>query len=256
LVDPPYQVSIDEQYVDPKSFQIPYLRDGTRQEMYRKHMEDPISWSIQKLSEHYGTSRDRTNAVIFLMGRREELQAKLGAVKIPTEHQSMYDKHRLDAEAHTPEKLSEEFGIDISQVYDVLKNLKIHYARLNTLQKSEEHKGGIMAKMEEEGIETSFKEIPNEGRLARTYLPRFFRDDAEEETLRDLKRLIAKDTRAKVEPAIDDYVNAPDRSNLLAPEEPNNAQVKTDTFSRWKFAYRDSSKLTQQPTMIRTRSGG
>lgn len=249
-------VEFDEHSVDPKTVQIPYLRDKTRMEMYQKHKSDPMTWDVKKLSLHYGTSIDRTNAVLFLMKRREELQAKLGAVDVSPEHKSMYDKHVSDPETHTPEKLSEEFGINVAQVHEILANLKMHFARLNTLQASEDHMTSMMAEYEEDGIDTSFKEIPHEGRLEKRYTPRFFGDDEEKEAVENLKRLIARDTRAVVEPSVADFMSIADRSQLVAPEQPNRAQVKTDGLSRWKFAYRDSSKIESQPTMIRTRTGG
>ena len=249
-------IEFDEHYVDPKTVSIPYLRDKTRVEMYQKHKSDPETWDVKKLSLHYGTSIDRTNAVLFLMKQREEVQNKLGAHDLSPEHKSMYEKHMSDPETNTPQKLSEEFGINLPQVHEILANLKIHFARLNNLQASEDHMTSMMAEYEEDGIDTSFKEIPHEGRLEKRYTPRFFGDDEEKEAVESLKRLIARDTRAVIEPSVNDFMSYADKSQLIVPEQPNRAQVKTDGLSRWKFAYRDSSKLESQPTMIRTRTGG
>jgi hypothetical protein len=49
--------------------------------MYKKYKHDPINWSIQNLSNHYGTSLERTRAVLFLMQKRDEEIAKI--TKLP-----------------------------------------------------------------------------------------------------------------------------------------------------------------------------
>ena len=254
--EPPYMIEFDEHYVDPKTIPVPYLRDSTRVEMYEKHKADPKAWDVKRLSQHYGTSLDRTNAVLFLMKRREEVQRNLGAVDLSPEHKSMYEKHVSDPETHTAEKLSEEYGINVQQVHEILQKLEIHFARLRTLHAAEEHMNAQMAQYEDEGVDTTFREIPKESQLEMKYTPRVFGDDEEQEAIADLKRLIARDTRAEVVPTVEDFLRNADRSQLVAPEQPNRAQVKTDHFSRWKFAFRDSSKIDTQPTMIRTRNGG
>jgi len=68
----PYMVS-DDTADDPSDVKIPYLKDEKRQEMFSLHIDDPERWSIQKLSQHYGTSLERTSAVIFLMQSRHDL---------------------------------------------------------------------------------------------------------------------------------------------------------------------------------------
>jgi hypothetical protein len=255
-VDPPYMVEFDEHYVDPKSIQVPYLRDKTRMEMYQKFKNEPLVWTLEKLSQHYGTSLDRTNAVLFLMQKREEMQKKLGVDDITSEQKHVFEKYMSDPLTFTPEKLSEESAIPLPQMHELLKNMKAHSERMNTLQDAENHYVSVMAVFEEQGIDTTFKEIPKDSRLAKKYHPIFFGDDQEEETVSQLKRQIAKDTRAVIEPSVDDYLKTADKSTLVAPQQPNHAQVKTDKFSRWKFAFKDTSKLGTQPTMIRTRGGG
>jgi Eukaryotic mitochondrial regulator protein len=254
--EPPYQVEFDMNSPDPRSVQVPYLRDHTRVEMYRKHVEDPVAWSVEKLSQHYGSSIDRTNAVLYLMGKREETQRKLGVIDMPEEHKKLYEKHTSDPAAFTAQVLSDESGLAVQQVQTILSNLQQHHARLTTLNDSEEHMATVMASLEGEGIDTSFREVSLDNTLAQKYTPRLFGDDEEEEAIALLKKLIEKETRAKVEPSVDEFINNARKQGIAAPEESNNAGVKTDSLSRWKFAFRDTSRVNVQPTMIRTRRGG
>ena len=263
--EPPYQISLDVHEVDLKSIQVPVLRDATRVAMYQKYKSDPSLWTIDKLSQEYGTSRDRTNAVIYLMTKREEMQRKLGVFDMTAEHKAMYEKHMADPENATPSSLSEEYGMNLEQVNQILANLGAHYARLGTLEASENHMATVLAGFEEEGLDTSFREIPSEGKLEGSYYPRFFKDHEEEENIRVLKQMIVRDTKAKVEPSVDDFFRNSSNSEEeglhppLPSEQPNNANVKTNTLSRWKFAFRDTSKSLQEGrpmTMVRTRRGG
>lgn len=63
---------------------IPYLRDETRQEMYKLYMEDPTEQAFLDISKKYGTSLIRTKAVIVLMSKRHTMisedEAKLHAL--------------------------------------------------------------------------------------------------------------------------------------------------------------------------------
>lgn len=254
--EPPYMVELGAHKVDYKDVQIPYLRDDKRWEMYQKHVSDPSLYTVEKLSLEYGASIDRTNAVLYLMAKRAEMHEKLGVTNLSDKHKEMYDKHVSDPAVFTVEALSEETGIDRSQVTQILSNLSEHFSRMATLDASKEHMESVMATFETAGIDTTFKEVANVGKLSQRYKPRLFGDDEEEEVKAELKTLIERDTRAKVEPSVDEFI-ARVRKEGVAPVEPANlANVSTDTLSRWKFAYRDSSRIQTQPTMVRTRRGG
>jgi hypothetical protein len=70
----PFQVS-DRSADDPANIKIPYMKDHKRQEMYLMHMQNPEENTIETLSKLYGTSLERTTAIIFLMRKRHEFIA-------------------------------------------------------------------------------------------------------------------------------------------------------------------------------------
>jgi len=70
----PFQVS-DTGGEDPANIKIPYMKDYKRQEMYLMHMQNPEENTIETLSKLYGTSLERTTAIIFLMRKRHEFIA-------------------------------------------------------------------------------------------------------------------------------------------------------------------------------------
>lgn len=214
--DTPYMVSIDEHIIDLPEVQVPYLRDQTRVEMYKKHKEDPQEWSVDKLSLHYGTSLDRTKAVLFLMSKREETQRKLGVLDIPPQHKTLYEKHKADPEGSPPDKLAEEFSLPVEQVHQIIANLDLHRVRTENHEYYDSQMGELLSSYEEMGINTSFREISRSGSLDYSYYPRLFGDDQEKNAIHELKKLIEKDTRARVEPRAEDYLQLHDRASLAA----------------------------------------
>lgn len=112
--EPEYGVT-DSDQMDPSGVKIAYLHDHVRVEMYNLHKSDPVEWSEEALSKHFGASLTRTRAVLILMKRREELRNELLGTtdgSVPTEWALLYNKHIEDREANTAEALYKELCID------------------------------------------------------------------------------------------------------------------------------------------------
>lgn len=56
-----------------KNLKIPFLADDEKQEIYMKYMEDQQLYSFRNLSQEYGTSLERTKAIVLLMKQRNDL---------------------------------------------------------------------------------------------------------------------------------------------------------------------------------------
>merc|ERR1719498_663921 len=95
--------------------------------------------------------------------------------------------------------------------------------------------------------------------FVQSYAPELLGDD-DFESAKDkyIKKLLAL-TKAERTTTFTSYEKRVlTRCNPL-PEEENRADVKIDTLSRWKYSFRDLTKLPKDaipnPTMIRTRKG-
>lgn len=91
----PYMVDTEVRSVAPSQIKVPYLSERLKQEMYGKHKQDSETWSVGALSKQYGTSMERTKAVLFLMRRREEFMKEKGFDIIPKDWYELYEKFKV-----------------------------------------------------------------------------------------------------------------------------------------------------------------
>ncbi|KAL6007386.1 Translation initiation factor eIF-2B subunit gamma [Asimina triloba] len=55
-----------------------YLKDSEKAEMYRKHKEDPETYTVERLAKEYRIMRQRVHAILWLKELEEEEEKKLG----------------------------------------------------------------------------------------------------------------------------------------------------------------------------------
>ena len=165
---------------------------------------------------------------------------------------------------NSKEQLANEFGLSVSQLEEILKRMEFHEHRKENLEAAEAHFRQIKANLESAGVDTSFRETataPKRGSVQEDYYPALFGDDGFEAAKKDLLERISTETKAEIVDFEESLFsgNSTSQSEVAAFKPmvviPNKAGVKTDTLSRWKFAFRDLSWRRTQPTMIRTRRG-
>ena len=105
---------------------VSLVREGMKHEMHHLHKTDPEKWSLLTLSEKFGTSMERTRAIIYLMQQRDKAMAERNVLEIPRDYIKLYEKHMEDPAANTPEVLSEMFNMEAPAIKEVLDNMKWH----------------------------------------------------------------------------------------------------------------------------------
>lgn len=235
--------------VDPKAVKIPILLEETKIEMYKKYKHDPVNWSIQSLSNHYGTSLERTRAVIFLMQKRDEEIAKITKLPvgtdIPIEWLELYQFYDSTLPAPTDEVLSTKFKIDIKQIPNILKAMTEHCSKLANVDTNDKFSRGILARLKEDGVDTNFRETATDtSAMGKPYFPELFGDDEEEleAAKKSLLKRIEKETKASLKKPldVDDLLKNSAESTV---KESFPYDRNSDNISRWKFAYLDLSKV-------------
>ena len=78
---------------DSSEVKVPYLAEKSKIEMYKRHKQDPVKWSISRLSQQYGATLDRTKAILFLMRKREEVMTKEKVLDIPAAWHEIYERY-------------------------------------------------------------------------------------------------------------------------------------------------------------------
>ena len=164
----------------------------------------------------------------------------------------------------TVEALSTQFAMPVKEVDEILKRMLLHMHRMGNLEAATEYmegKYGLLARLENFGVKTQFQEISiknKDSTLAGDYYPTLFGDDDYERVERDLISRIKRETKAKLvhfDGSRPFGVKGVLTKGELPADSSNKAGVERSNFSRWKVAFRDLSKLTTQPTMVRTRVG-
>ena len=130
--------------------------------------------------------------------------------------------------------------------------------RQEHLDDEEEYKAEILEELEEEGVDTTFRETSGFYRansVQQNYTEELFGDDGYEKTKRALLKRVADETRSF--PVIDvDYYMYREAASLARNEElakKFKETVHKPSFLRCKIAYKDLSKDKKEPIMIRTR---
>ena len=180
-----------------------------------------------------------------------------------------------DAIADAPnskEALAKEFGLKLEEVGDIISRMSRHMHRQGNLDAHNKHMESIMERLSKAGVDISFRETgtaPKRGSIQEDYYPTLFGDDEFETAKKELLDRIAAETKAEIvdfeaslfggrtSAASSEIQDTSAPAAALKPmvTHANKANVKTDTLSRWKFAFRDSSWRRTQPTMVRTRRG-
>lgn len=263
--EPEYMVDTDTS-IDPKLVKITYLPDSVRMEMWKNHKENPDEWSILKLSQHYGTSLDRTKAVLFLMKRREDfISVDINILKKYEKSEEMWNKKLNEPEKYTHAVLAEEYGLSVKEVDEIMFTVKQRNSRQENLDFSITKTENYLKELETFGIKTSFQENQGnsgQGKLSDTYFPELFGDDEYEEQKRRLLKRIKTETKSTLSDEMESFLNLDstvvDPAAVTHPKEISQEKDIDVTKSRWKYAYKDLStfsKLKSVPTMIRTRHG-
>lgn len=98
---------------------FPYLDEDTRIDIWTKHKSNPEEWTAEKLSQHFSTSMERTNAILYLMKEREELMRTDGLLseggKPPALWKEIFRKHAAIVRAEDKKMRAEKLaamGID------------------------------------------------------------------------------------------------------------------------------------------------
>ena len=58
-------VEPDDVIMEPEDIAVPYIVDAKRVEIYEKHKEDPVAWSVQNIAQHYSMSLHRARAIVY-----------------------------------------------------------------------------------------------------------------------------------------------------------------------------------------------
>ena len=113
--EPSYLVDTDVRSVAPSEIKVPYFSEKLKQEMYAKYKQDPEQWNITALSKAYGTSMERTKAVLFLLEKREQLKKERGLLDIPDEWFEIHKKFEEYSNAPTPSPTTEVAAAPVSE---------------------------------------------------------------------------------------------------------------------------------------------
>jgi adenylate kinase family enzyme len=282
--EPPFIVRSDDD-VDPSTIKIPYLEDRIRQEIYVRHMTHPDQWDVNRLSQRYNTSLERTKAVIVLMHGRYEMMRNMGftvnlhdslgtiSVEIPAEWQGLYDKYKEDTTKSMEQILqlynesvpeTKQLKMTGKKAQEIVNNLIDHERRLENLEEHREYMQEAVDNLVEQGVNKHFQETPCEvshkGRksIEETYFPVLFGDDGLNEVKEDLLKRIKKDTAAHVEQSLEHYQ---EKFGATSGEK-FNMKTSPESVSRWKLALRDLSHVDTRlgtsdatRTVIRSRQG-
>lgn len=277
--EPEYMVSVDESLKDLSQVNVPYLKDVTRQEMYRLHCEDPEHWSVSNLSQKFHTSTARTEAVLFLMQRRQELMqeeaSKIASIAEPEKCQAIYRDFvakRTEAAAINKtndvktaktdrENIINTIGNDNSMSPDnvdtIVAYMDNHTNQLQNLADNEMHMEALVGRLKEMGVPNAdvFSETPTESPAKRNlnddYFPELFGDEEFAAQQKSLLERIAAETKGRRVKDLDFYLSTATRydgsaidgtppGRLDAPHASKPAEAEKP--GRWKFAYKDLSK--------------
>lgn len=266
--EPSYMVDSDER-VDAHLVKVPFLSEDAKLDMYQKHVAEPEVWTIQKLSQHFGSSLQRTSAVIYLMRKRQEAMVRAGITGSDDQNVSaelkVYEKYCED-KTKSLENLAEELGGDSKyntvQLKQIVEKWDTHRKRMENVNQHEAYMKGVMESLAGDGIDTSFQETPTDAKrsLQDSYYPELFGDEALKEEKEKLLRRVSSETKAKINddvmymmskfanqsglPAAPAYISASCLSAFDKAE-------TTAKPNRWKFAFRDLSHMNYKKPQLK-----
>jgi hypothetical protein len=266
LIDEPIP-DTEEGEADPSNVFFTYIDEATRLEMWNKHQSNPEEWTDVKLSQHYSANLARIQSILYLMKCRNETMAKIGVLNRPALWDDIWAKYAENPATKTSEVLASEFNLTPEEITDILSKMRIHMERVSRQTLFQEQIDLFLEESRAGGYDTSFKEIHDTGpatKYAATYFPKLFGDDDLEYHKQGLLKRVLHSTRAAPSVKVASFFrHAPDTASpsdtpsIVAPDA-STELAGTQTFTRYKLAYRDSSLraiAAHQPTMIRTRAG-
>lgn len=108
-----------------KNLKIPFLADDEKQEIYMKYMEDQELYSFRNLSQEYGTSLERTKAIVLLMKQRNDLISRDQLILLKYDNPDYNEKPVVSAEPFldVPEKFMNLYSIYIEDITISIENL-------------------------------------------------------------------------------------------------------------------------------------
>lgn len=54
------------------------LADTTKEEIWKRHQEDPVGWSVPRIADHYRIRQQRAHAILWLKDMEKEQEKKTG----------------------------------------------------------------------------------------------------------------------------------------------------------------------------------
>ena len=158
--EPEFLVEPDDAVMDPKDILVPYIVDAKRVEIYQKHKEDPVSWSVANIAQHYSMSLTRARAIVYLMQQREELMTERGVLTVPPLWQQLWDVHN-EAPELPLETLAEEHEVPggAEEAGRILAVMEDHHFRKVNLQDYNEYMDWSLDLLDLLGVNTAFTEI-------------------------------------------------------------------------------------------------
>jgi hypothetical protein len=214
---------------------VPYLKDTTRQEMYRLHCEDPEQWSVVNLSQKFHTSMARTEAVLFLMERRQLLMKeeadKISAIAEESVCEALYkefvekqneaaiinktgDVKTAKADrAKIIHTIAADNSMNPQNVDTIVTYMEQHGLRLQNLADNEMHMEALVGRLKEMGVPNAdvFQETPTISPLKRNldddYFPELFGDEEFETKRKELLDRIAAETQGRPQRDLDHYLS-------------------------------------------------
>lgn len=248
-----------ESTVDPKEIKVPYMKEKHREEMWQLYKSNPEENTYSVLSQKYGSTLLRTKAILYLMQRREEVMNEIGASEHLTEWGPIWARHKEVPEL-SAEQLGEEFskpGAEIGQILKRMEKYTFVTENKNNMQVLIDEE---IKELEDSDVDVRFRETDIDSKavnLVDKYYPELFGDDDLEFAKKRLLRRIAKETKARVIPTVDEFLD--DGVDTASTSPQHNADAALTCESRFKIAFRDLSKgnksFRENPTMIRTRLG-
>lgn len=246
-------ITFEEEETEMEEGAFPFLREHVREEIYKKHKEDPAEWTLQKLAMHYKASLPRVKGIIILFNKRENLMRDKGVLEISPEWQQMWEKHKefikreklaasdeIDvktiaekvgvAEKVVEKKreemiikysslfIAEETGTELKEVETCLTNMKWHFETLEEMAQYVRDEDEWFNELEQADVDTSFRESFGGTQASRNfdfkYFPELIGDDEMASRRRYLLRTLTNLTKATLNM---------DAERFLANEEKHNA---------------------------------
>ena len=263
--EPEFLVEPDDAVMSPRDILVPYIVDAKRVEIYQKHKEDPVKWSVQNIAQHYSMSVYRARAIVYLMREREEMMESSGVLSAPPGWKEIFESRQSDPEQPI-ETLAAEHGLEVEEATRVLAVMEDHHYRKENLQDYNEYMDWSLDLLSLLDVDTAFTEIghakvPGDNRYEDSYYPRMFGDDdLEQERDRVRARLLAESqaVAASEKPVL--FNRFESRVGYWEqPVQPDGQQDQEGELTRWKFAFKELRKPGpgehRPATLMRTRRG-